>query len=1039
MNFDIVQELKYFGAVESEIILLDHEAPSLIDYLDLLGSQRTEQIYHTRSISIRPNAVIEVEGKPALYVLRADKLSQDNTSRIAELLDVRRIIACRGDETPLAILEPGKLTVYASGVKTSLPAPVVIDSKSISAQWYIRDALLGKSYLDNSRAVDASRKQDVNQLAIHDLLFNLLTAVSDSLLKTPSLEGKFDEVLSLVGRALFTRFLIDRSIINAETFPIIYENNRPENCFSSAEVAAMTCQWLEENFNGELLPLPEKHSQYLKYFQSLDSAVFNILSCILYRTDGGGQLHLDWGFLDFAHVPVGLLSEVYEQYAHQHFEVEARDESVHYTPHHIAKYVLDQAFEGLTTCNKDEAKVLDPAAGAGVFLVLTLRKLIAERWKVTGTRPNKDEIRSILYDQIRGFDINPHALKLSALSLYLTALELDPDPFPPSALKFKKLHNLVLIPTRGEDEAFPKYPILGSLGPVIGEEYNSQFDIVLGNPPWTSLKGKGSGEINSQIEKNIRSLLKKRNADGRFDNYIDSFENPDKVPDLPFVWRSLEWLKPQGVIAFVLHGRLLFKRDGLGVVARNVLFRAMRVTGILNGAGLESTEVWPGINQPYCLLFGKNRLPEANDVFYYISPSREKSLNSRSIVRVDYQSAQPINPITLENHPTLLKTLFKGNALDAELIDRIDSLTTYTSSDEKISPSSPRATKLNKFWQDNNLAKGAGYQIASRGQDTYAIMQLNGVNLTKSDNVGLLIDTNKLTPFSETKLHRPRSPEIYKPPLVIFNKAPGDGDDAVRARLVLSNTPVIYHETYFGFSTNGHPNAQALASYLFLIANSDFYAYYNLMTSARFGIERRVLYIEDVEEMPIIRFECLSEQQKTEAFEFAQKFSKNELSKSTLNDWVNHIYGLDPSDYQVIRDALETEMPFSSAKDRADSPPTSSDLEHFRAQLEEILKPFLEITAEQIFVKKLNCNSTGWTFFDISTSKNDFSDLDYLDELISKIGEDSSVSKIIIEKGNSRLRLGIVSKYRYLTPTRARICALDLIQNHSDAFPVYFS
>lgn len=352
MSFDLKQELKYFGAVESEIILLDSETPSLIDYLDLLGTKRTQQISNSRTISIRPNAVIEIEGKPALYILNADYLSQNLSIRTNELLNLRRIIACRGDMAPLAVLEPGKLTVYSSEIKTKLPKPTVIASNDSSAQWYIRDALLGKGLKYDLKEFEKFGEQHLDELAIHDLLFNLLTGVSDCLLKTKALKNKFDEVLSLVGRALFTRFLIDRSIINSETFQDIYEYDKPEDCFNTAELATKSCLWLENNFNGELLPLPEPKSRYAEYFETLDDEVFKILSRVLYRTSGGGQLHLDWGFLDFAHVPVGLLSEVYEQYAHQHFSVEARHESVHYTPHHIAKYVLDQAFEGLTTCSK---------------------------------------------------------------------------------------------------------------------------------------------------------------------------------------------------------------------------------------------------------------------------------------------------------------------------------------------------------------------------------------------------------------------------------------------------------------------------------------------------------------------------------------------------------------------------------------------------------------------------------------------------------------------------------------------------------------
>src|SRR5208337_1849683 len=99
--------------------------------------------------------------------------------------------------------------------------------------------------------------------------------------------------------------------------------------------------------------------------------------------------------------------------------------------------LVDDAFDGMRKAGK--ARVLDPACGAGVFLVLAFRRLYQERWKATGQRPPRPVIRKILNHQLRGFDINESALRLSALSLYLTAIELDPKPTPPDALKFKNL------------------------------------------------------------------------------------------------------------------------------------------------------------------------------------------------------------------------------------------------------------------------------------------------------------------------------------------------------------------------------------------------------------------------------------------------------------------------------------------------------------------------------------------------------------------------------------------------------------------------
>jgi hypothetical protein len=1040
MELDLRNDLSAYGASHDEVLLLEKEEHSLIGYLDLLAA-RNPPTLAGRKPTLCPAAVIEIEGRAALYVLRVDQLAGDRPTQEAQLLDVRRAIACRGDSAPLAVIQPGQIVVFASELKTRLPTPKCLKSTDPSARWFVRDALMGLR-VDVSVDLLGSviKEKDPDQEAIHDLLFRLLTEVNTALLKTAPLRGKLDEVLSLVGRALFTRFLIDRGIINRETFPAIYKNSKPEECFADPDSAALTCRWLEDTFNGELLPLPlAKKSQFLEYFRSLatpTNKVFKILSNILYRTDEAGQLHLDWGFVDFAHVPVGLLSQVYERYAHEHFEKHAKDESVHYTPHHIANYVVSQAFEGVTTRAKDQVRVLDPAAGAGVFLVLAFRRLIAERWKATNRRPEKDEIRTILYEQIRGFDINEHALKLSALSLYLTALELDPNPFPPSALGFKKLQNLVLIPTRQRGEEFPAYPVLGSLGAAIKADHNHQYDVVLGNPPWTSWRGNGSGQINRQVEQIIRQIALERDREGQLTEVAKTYQNPDKVPDLPFVWRAMQWACDGGVIAFVLHGRLLFKRVGTGVKARDALFRALRVTGILNAAGLDANEVWPGINQPYCLLFAKNKLPSPSDVFYFTSPDREKALNSRSIIRVDYQAAQPIEWKILESKPHLLKTLFRGNALDIELIDRLQRLT-----EPSTDGNPPIALRLDDYWRELHLASGVGYQVARRGKETSVLLQLNGVRLTTEDTkdrVGLLIDPKKLSPFGEKELARPRDPDIYRPPLVVIDQAPGTGEEVVRGRLALDSRPIIFNESFYGYSAHGHSDGAALASYLFLLTASDLYVYYTLMTSTRFGVERRAIHGEDIKNLPVVRLENLSALQRTDSIKLAVAYARGKASALEVNRWINNVYRLEPSDHEVIRDALSVQMPFKEAREKADSVPTAEQLEAFRGRLESVLQPFFALANEKIRVEKLNVGMQSWAFFEISSRSDAKSNQRELPtaQIVSALADASGASRIIIETSLGSLLLGIVAKYRYCTPTRARLCALHVLQNHGAAFPV---
>ena len=163
---------------------------------------------------------------------------------------------------------------------------------------------------------------------------------------------------------------------------------------------------------------------------------------------------------------------------------------------------------------------------------------------------------------------------MAALSLYLTAIELDPEPVPPSKLRFKALRDKVLFNWRcgnvstecGELADPDAGPVIGSLGAHVGSEHRGAYQVVLCNPPWTSLPGwKGKKKEEALRLKKLAGAFTKLGRDvlvsRGLSELADKYQNPDNAPDMPFVWRSLEWCETDGRIGFVLPGRILFKQD----------------------------------------------------------------------------------------------------------------------------------------------------------------------------------------------------------------------------------------------------------------------------------------------------------------------------------------------------------------------------------------------------------------------------------------------------------------------------------------------
>jgi len=211
---------------------------------------------------------------------------------------------------------------------------------------------------------------------------------------------------------------------------------------------------------------------------------------------------------------------------------------VYYTPRYIVDYIVEQTVGKLladvTPKASLELRVLDPACGSGSFLIRAFER-ICEHWQIALTENQKarrrqecwvdpktgdvhlttDLKRRILTANIYGVDIDPGAVEVTQLSLYLKMLEgenrttmaRDRDLFgndvailPPLeanimcgnsliASDFSLLpEDLVRVHAYDWPVQFPKIIKAGG------------FDAIVGNPPWVSLTGKFGNDICSKHE-----------------------------------------------------------------------------------------------------------------------------------------------------------------------------------------------------------------------------------------------------------------------------------------------------------------------------------------------------------------------------------------------------------------------------------------------------------------------------------------------------------------------------------------------------------
>jgi hypothetical protein len=995
---DIVASLKEFGADPAALHLFDEDGPELLPYATLVTARR-----NSNTVLDVVQAVYEWQGSPLIFLVDADSLDDDN-----HLHRIRRLLAMRGDAPYLGVISPGRLDVYRIALdKKSLPqARVELNHGKDS-----RIATLAQ--LGNIRPQATISQRDW----ISNVVLSLLTG---SINKLIAMRGVSDEdAISLVGRALFTRFLADRSLLPRS----MSDAGAVASLFDNRKAAETTSKWLDTTFNGDLLPLSAN------IFNVLPARAYHVLGDVLRRAPDS-QLFLGWeekwNNLDFAHIPVGVLSQAYELYLRNHAPLRQRREGGYYTPRPIADLMVRASFRALDRHEVGSgAKILDPAAGAGVFLLTAFRELVAERWRADKKRPGTKTLRSILYRQIVGFDINEAALRFAALGLYLMSIELDPEPRPVDKLRFENLRGKVLYKVKDEEQE--EGAELGSLGPLVGNHHRGQYDLVIGNPPWASGTKLPDWHL-------VRATVARIAADRR--TTIQQPPLPNEGLDLPFVWRAMEWAKPNGQIAFALHARLLFQQGDGMAEARQALFEALDVTSVINGVELRQTKVWPDISAPFCILFATNRVPGAGAEFRLVSPRIEEGLNDAGSMRIDAMNAEIVPSRQLAETPDILKILFRGTKADLGIIERIRSQGYPT---------------LESFWREaigisdhgHLLGSGNGYQklrssshIRRKGDGLPGddASDLRGIpEITAATFTDVSIDSSLLGRFSFDRVHRSRSKDLFAGPLVVVHQSPPAKTG--RMGVAISEEDVVFNETFYGYSPHSYSDASTLVRYLALVLGSKLTVWMALLTSGKFGFEREVVEKATLDRISLPDFRKFERVQCREIQTLFRRLQAGTASWNDVDEWVAGLYNLGPRDLQVISDTLEFNLPFAENKRRAQEVPTANDRETFCSFLAKELLPWGKRFGITLVVRPFSQSTISpWQGVEIRRKHDKVSEAvpaqDW--EGLLRAADETAAAEVLLRNGNNGLLIGRLAQKRYWSKTQARLLAQRIIWSHLD-------
>jgi N-6 DNA Methylase len=967
--------------------------------------------------------VIEDQGNALLYVLPAEALNKYE-DKLREWLNV---LACRGDARYLAVAHPGRLDFYTLHMRATGEEPQPAH-KNVSFD-KLHDFLIG-TWIEHT---SQNPQQKAEQTWLEKLLLRLLSDAATELQKREN-QLTPDQVLSLVGRALFTRFIADRGILKNQDVETITESSKAQTwkqLFASAQALAHTCAWLDKTFNGNLLPvLPGSEeypsvSEYQVFFEQ-HASTHAILGDVLHSALGG-QMQLGWQDIQFQHVPADMLSQVYEEFAHKFQTQNAKNTSIYYTPRHIAQQLINAAFAGSELEDKSRAHVLDPSAGAGVFLVLAYKRLVKERWEKTGQQPKRQELRAILNDQLCGLDINAQSLKFAALSLYLTALELDPDPQPLTDLKFKPLSQRVLWDVDGQE-----FEGLGSLHTHWTDTFHQRFDMVVGNPPWTKPKDASEGVVKAKIESYTKVVRECAKRAGVPPEIVRKLKADQGNPDPVFVWRSLGWAKPNGMLAFALHAQHMLFQKGASYALRQALLGCVELTGVVNGSELSETDIWPTQDAPFCLWIARNRAPEDDSCFYYLNPYAELALCERQQYRLDPKDAQVVSQGVVQSSSDAFKVLAKGGGLDFEVMRRI----------QQAAPNETVSSYWKKFSLESRLGFRCNSPKSKKPKCDEGAVDLRGLPMLEKVRAAqqkLLVEVGSLPKFQYTseQMREGCVRSLYRGPMVLMFESPDSKGTfgfhpttGVGALLCLED--LAFNYSIYGYSCAGHVQSESLARYLQLLSVSSVLSYFTLMTSSKLGGgERPTLQKADVDQFPFIPLENLKSELKEQIPALSARLLAGEKPWAQINEWARKIYKLSKPDMQVIEDTLRTAWPRNVF---ANERPTPDQFQTFANAVQGVMQPFADIAEVPLQVQICDTDqASGWAFVKVAFAKEA--------ELSAVLPDDwqtylavanqfwTSQVKVYADESKSVVYIGQLARNRYWTQTRARMLAMDLLSN----------
>lgn len=511
--------------------------------------------------------------------------------------------------------------------------------------------------------------------------------------------------------------------------------------------------------------------------------------------DGQGSF---WRLYEFNYIPVELISRLYEEF----LGVNKAENGMFYTPAHMAKLLVDECMPLHKFGQVDLAnyKILDPACGSGIFLVIAYKRLV-QWWRLQNdfATPELTILKSLLKNSVYGVDLNSEAVRLAAFSLCLALCdELSPKQII-EKLKFDDLTESNII----ESNFFTctKFPA-------------KTFDLIIGNPPFVR------GGLGTAPQKWI--------VDGK------EVAIPVKQAALKFLSDSLIYLKEKGLQCLIIKSSSLLYNSS-SKEYKEILFSKFNVIQVLDFTSLgRSNYLWDnGADVAAAAIFTRNEKPNFKNNVLHVTFRRTKATKERIVFEIDeYDMHYLSRQAAIEN-----SFIWKANLLGGGRV-------------RTILENFKAAKTLDRFLSQNDCVIMEGHGTLTKNVQTPTKLYKR----LSSDNgiVANQIQTDKITDIKDEERLKITEKPIWHSPNIIFSETP-NLDKGFNNFALNTNRNFIFKNRYVGIASKKGDISIIETISKKLIQNDELYLFWFLTTSAQLLVNlNTAIMAYDIKMLPFV-------------------------------------------------------------------------------------------------------------------------------------------------------------------------------------------